>query len=70
MRYEVDMRTGASTRIVFEVGDRLYFHPANEFGEIKKIEDGIHHLLMDDGAFLTVGRTALLRDAEYVRKYQ
>ena len=66
MRYEVDMQTGESTRIVFEVGDRLYFKSADESGEIMKIEDNEYHLLMDDGVFLITGRTALVRDAEVI----
>ena len=66
MRYEVDMQTGESTRIVFEVGDRLYFKSADEFGDIMKIEDNEYHLLMDDGVFLITGRTALVRDAEVI----
>ena len=69
MYYEDDIITNKK-RLVFEVGDRLFFNAINKFATVIEVPSGsctsTYRIQTDDGWIFSASRTTIFRDAEVV----
>lgn len=67
MKYQENLITGELKKIV-EIGDIFYFNNTGRYGVVsaKLSENSGIYAIKSDNELFTIGRTALLRDAEFV----